>query len=129
MVLIFFFHYYYYYYVLYISVNLFCIKCSGENPDDPRVPVQRCHSSPEMSEGAVVGGNEVMQQAVDEEDPQTTTSTPPQAVPSDTEHVSAVAKPVKPKPRYLSFISEVDGIIERLVRQCAHLLLSMEFVV
>nr|XP_027215142.1 tuberin-like [Penaeus vannamei] len=73
---------------------------SGENPDDPRVPVQRCHSSPEMSEGAVVGGNEVMQQAVDEEDPQTTTSTPPQAVPSDTEHVSAVAKPVKPKPRF-----------------------------
>ncbi|XP_047476530.1 tuberin-like isoform X2 [Penaeus chinensis] len=73
---------------------------SGENPDDPRVPVQRCHSSPEMSEGAVVGGNEVMQQAVDEEDPQTVASTPPQAVPSDTEHVSAAAKPVKPKPRF-----------------------------
>lgn len=28
---------------------------SGENLEDPRVPVQRCHSSPEMSEGVVVG--------------------------------------------------------------------------
>ncbi|XP_045114580.1 tuberin-like isoform X4 [Portunus trituberculatus] len=31
---------------------------SGENLEDPRVPVQRCHSSPEMSEGVVVGGEE-----------------------------------------------------------------------
>ncbi|XP_050694251.1 tuberin-like isoform X2 [Eriocheir sinensis] len=31
---------------------------SGDNLEDPRVPVQRCHSSPEMSEGAVVGGEE-----------------------------------------------------------------------
>lgn len=52
-----------------------------------------------MSEGAVVGGNEVMQQAVDEEDPQTEASSPPQAVPSDTEPVSVATKPVKPKPR------------------------------
>ncbi|KAG0720157.1 hypothetical protein GWK47_006930 [Chionoecetes opilio] len=31
---------------------------SGDNLEDPRVPVQRCHSSPEMSEGVVVGGEE-----------------------------------------------------------------------
>lgn len=40
------------------TVLLLIYHLAGDNLEDPRVPVQRCHSSPEMSEGAVVGGEE-----------------------------------------------------------------------
>ncbi|XP_069184781.1 tuberin [Procambarus clarkii] len=72
---------------------------SGENPDDPRVPVQRCHSSPEMSEGVVAGGGETSQQPLNESEGKVPTSPSTSPGPTETTPVAAVTRQVKPKPR------------------------------
>lgn len=72
---------------------------SGETPDDPRVPVQRCHSSPEMSEGVVAGGESSQQPFLD-----TVTKVPtsPSISPglSETAPVTSTTRQAKSKPRF-----------------------------
>lgn len=84
------------------SSPLTTTSTSGENPEDPRVPVQRCHSSPEMSEGVVVGGEEGGVPPLREcETLDDTTGILTES--SDTTQVqSSAAKPAKPKPRFES---------------------------
>ncbi|XP_042230186.1 tuberin-like isoform X2 [Homarus americanus] len=75
---------------------------SGENPDDPRVPVQRCHSSPEMSEGVVAGGEEMDQQPLLDPESQVLSSPSTSPGPTETTTVTTTSRPLKPKPRFES---------------------------
>ncbi|KAK7072996.1 Tuberous sclerosis 2-like protein, partial [Halocaridina rubra] len=75
---------------------------SGENPDDPRVPVQRCHSSPEMSEGVVVDEEEGNTPAVCETESQEVANNAVFPDTTETVQASVTPKPSKPKPRFES---------------------------
>ncbi|KAK4309742.1 hypothetical protein Pmani_018669 [Petrolisthes manimaculis] len=95
------------------SSPLTSISTSGENPEDPRVPVQRCHSSPEMSEGVVVGGarpgareENVMQSlhlhhSTPEEEHKTPISTPSVSpAPSDQSSSTPASRQPRRRPRF-----------------------------
>lgn len=77
--------------------------CTGENPDDPRVPVQRCHSSPEMSEGVVVGPGGISQKPPPDPENRVLSSPSTSPGPSESALVTTTSRQGKAKPRFVSY--------------------------